>query len=324
MLAMSSAEPWTIGRLLTWTTDHLKKSKADSPRLDAEVLLAHARGCKRLDLYLAFEEVASDELKAKFRELVKQRAEGMPVAYLVGEREFYSLPFYVTRDTLVPRPETEFVVVALLDRARPKGIAAEMPTEDGAAEGATPPAAPTKAAEPPAPIAIADIGTGSGILAICAARQLPQATITAVDISAGALAVAKKNAERHGVAERIELVESDLFAKVPAERRFDYIVSNPPYISEPEFAALSRDVRDFEPRTALVGGPRGTEIIARLIREAGERLNPGGWLLMEISPMIEKAVRELIAADGRFREPATIKDLAQRPRVIGVQRIAAH
>src|SRR5215471_7417879 len=156
---MSQSEPWTIGRLLTWTTDYLKQHGADSPRLDAEVLLAEARGCKRIELYTAFAEIADEQTRTAFRELVRRRAEGTPVAYLVGKREFFSLSFRVTPDVLIPRPETETLIVRLLDLANQE-IA-------GVGQGET---------------KILDVGTGSGIIPISAAKHLPNAQITAVDI----------------------------------------------------------------------------------------------------------------------------------------------
>jgi len=293
---MSQTDTWTIGRLLKWTTDHFEKNGSQTPRLDAELLLAHARNCDRIELYTAFAEEASDETRAAFRELVLRRASGTPVAYLLGSREFYSLDFRVTPEVLIPRPETEFVVVELLDHA----------------------ANHTKTDQP---LRIADVGTGSGILAVCAAKHLPRGHVTAVDISAAALEVARQNATRHAVAERIEFIQGDLLESLDQSQTLDFIVSNPPYVSEPEFELLSRDVRDHEPRMALVAGPGGTEIIERLIPQAAGRLVAGGWLIMEISPMIEKAVFELLKRDGRFTQPDTTKDLAQLPRVISAQRI---
>src|SRR5215213_6431540 len=198
---MSSAdEPWTVGRLLKWTVDYLAKHGAENPRLDAEVLLAHARNCRRIDLYTAFGEVANEETRTAFRELVKRRAAGMPVAYLVGHREFYSLDFEVNADVLIPRPETELLVVALLDHVKKR------PASD-------------------AQIQIADVGTGSGILAVCAAKYIPTSQVRAIDISSAALAVARRNAERHGVADCIRFVEGNILSTEPPEPRFDYIVS---------------------------------------------------------------------------------------------------
>src|SRR5437870_2051637 len=169
------SELWTVLRLLTWTTDYLKSHGSESPRLDAEVLLAHARGCERIMLYAAFDEVVSDDVRTKFRELVKRRAEGVPVAYLVGKREFYSLSFRVTPEVLIPRPETEFVVVATLDALK----------------------------EIQHPL-VADVGTGSGAIAVAIAKHAPHARVVGIDINFAALAVARENAANHQVAERIE------------------------------------------------------------------------------------------------------------------------
>src|SRR4029079_17971183 len=200
----TSDQPWTIGRLLSWTVDYLGKHGAENPRLDAEVLLAEARGCRRIDLYAAYGEVASEETRTAFRELVRRRAEGTPVAYLVGRREFYSLDFEVNSDVLIPRPETELLVVALLDRVKKQGAGGwGLGTGD-------PASAPVSSPQSPVPLQIADVGTGSGILAICAAKYVPNSRVTAIDISPAALAVARRNAERHGVADRITFVAGNI------------------------------------------------------------------------------------------------------------------
>lgn len=293
---MPETDVWTIGKLLNWTTQYLGQHGSDTPRLDAELLLAHACNCPRIGLYTTFDEVPAEQVRGAFRDLVRRRAEGAPVAYLLGRREFYSLNFRVTPDVLIPRPETEFLVVRLLDLAR------EIPTGQ--------------------PINIADVGVGSGILAVCAAKNLAQARIVAVDISPPALDVARQNASEHGVDQRIEFVESDLLASVDPARTFDFVVSNPPYITSDEMPQLARDVRDYEPRQALEAGPRGTEVIERLIPQAAERLRPGGALLMEISPQLETAVRGLLEQDGRFDQLETIKDLSARPRVVQARRKA--
>lgn len=294
---MASAEEWSIGRLLTWTADYLKKQGAESPRLDAEVLLAHARGCQRLDLYTAFAEIATDATRAAYRELVKRRAAGSPVAYLVGHREFYSLPFQVTPDVLIPRPETEFLVIAVLDRIK---------QQSGSAA-----------------VRIVDVGTGSGAIAASIARHAPQAQVVALDLSPAALEVARRNLTELGVSERVELRESDLLAGVMAEeQQYDFVVSNPPYVSEAEWTGLAREVRDHEPRLALVGGPSGTELYSRLVPQAARILRPGGWLILEISPQIQHNVEQIITADGRFEPPGVTKDLAGLARVVHSRRIA--
>lgn len=293
---MSDSDVWTIGRLLTWTTDFLKQRNSTSPRLDAEILLANARGCERIELYTAFEEEPTDEVRTAFRELVRRRSEGEPVAYLVGQREFYSLAFKVTPDVLIPRPETEFVVVALLDAIKAM-------------------------AQRPPKLRIADVGTGSGVLAVCAAKNVSGSEIVAVDVSSAALDVARSNAELHAVADRIEFIESDLFASI-VDGAFHFILSNPPYVSLEEMDGLSDEVAKYEPRLALVGGETGTEIIERLIPDAAERLVPGGALILEISPMIEMAVHRLITEHGGFQTPSSIKDLEGRARVVVAERSA--
>ena len=285
--------PWTIGRLLTWTTDYLKQQGAASPRLDAEVLLAFARDCERIDLYTAFGDVADEALRARFRELVQARAKGTPVAYLVGRKEFYSRPFHVSPAVLIPRPETEFVVLRALEVAR------SFHTDT---------------------LHIADMGTGSGVLAVTLALELPTARVVAVDRSPAALEVAQRNAQQHGVAERIEFVHSDWFASLPPDAPFDLIVSNPPYISRREFEQLAPDVREHEPSEALLGGPEGLEPSRTLIRDAADFLKPGGWLVLETSPTIaEQLAREWNDAPA-FGQVHTTCDLAQLARVVSAQK----
>jgi len=291
---MPEHETWTVGRLLQWTTEYLSRHGSDSSRLDAEVLLAEALGCKRIDLYTAYDRVPGEDVRAAFRQLVRRRAEGTPVAYLVGRCEFYSLSFRVTPEVLIPRPETEFLVVALLDLARKRAD--------------------------PGKITVCDVGTGSGILAVCAAKHLANCRVTAVDLSPAALEVARSNVAAHGVESQVELVEGDLLAAVPAEPRFDFILSNPPYVSRAEMETLATEVKQFEPRAALLAGERGTEVIEALLPQAAERLKPGGHFLVEVSPMIHDVVRALIEDDDRFRLGVTVKDLARLPRVVQAMR----
>lgn len=311
-----SDEPWTIGRLLMWTIDYLKKHGAENPRLDAEVLLSRARGCQRIDLYAAYGEEASNELRATFRDLVSRRAQGMPVAYLVGHKEFYSLDFEVTPEVLIPRPETEQLVVSLLDWVKGKGAGALGAEDLGLGVG--------ERIESPQPLApslrVADVGTGSGILAVCAAKFLPQATVTAIDVSPAALTVARKNAERHGVVDRVRFLESDLFASVPEGEQFDVIVSNPPYVSTAEMAELPEEVKKYEPHVALEAGETGTAVIEPLVAQAADRLVPRGLLLIEISPMIAGAMEQLVRDSGGFELLPTLRDGAGHARVIQARR----
>jgi release factor glutamine methyltransferase len=286
-----SDEQWTVGRLLSWTAGWLAERGSESPRLDAEVLLAHVRGCQRILLYTAFDEVVAEEPRSRFRELVRRRGAGEPVAYLVGGREFFSLSLVVSPAVLVPRPETEGLVVRVLDLCR---------------EAATP--------------RIVDVGTGSGAIAIAVATHLPRAEIVATDISAAAVEVARANAARLGLAERIRFVESDLLAAPELAGPWDVIVSNPPYVREAEFATLARDVREHEPRGALVAGPRGVEVIERLVAEAVGRLKPGGWLVLEAGPGVAADVERLLAATSGLEPGPTLKDLARLPRVFQARR----
>lgn len=293
---MPDTNAWTVGRLLTWTTDYLKQQGSASPRLDAEVLLAAARGCERIALYTAYDQIADERTRSVFREYVRRRAAGEPVAYLVGHREFFSLPFQVTRDVLIPRPETEHLVIEVLDLLKTR------PADQG-------------------PARVADVGTGSGAIAVSVAKHAAHCRIMALDLSAGALEVARGNAERHRVADRIEFLLSDLLAAIPLADPLDVIASNPPYVSLSEWGQLPPDVRNYEPQSALVGGATGSETIARLIPQAAERLRPGGWLLLEIGPAIEAAVRGLLDQDGHFASLPTVKDLAGLPRVVKALRV---
>jgi release factor glutamine methyltransferase len=316
--AATNQDPWTVLRLLSWTTDFFRQRGSDSPRLDAEVLLAHSLGCSRIELYTAFGSEPSGPQRQTFRELVRRRGEGVPVAYLVGHREFYSLRFSVTPAVLIPRPETEHLVTLALDHAKslaPTGSARTGTPADNAVAQCPPPTPTLR------PLKIADVGTGSGAIAIALAKHLPAVypggcLITAIDLSPDALDVARGNARDHGVDPQIEFVQGDLLDKLPAGSDFDMILSNPPYVSRGEYADLDPTVRDHEPKMALLAGERGTEIIARLIDQAASRLRPGGLLAIELSPMIAKDCSALVAADGHFHEPKLIRDLGGNQRIV--------
>jgi release factor glutamine methyltransferase len=284
MGANMASEAWTVRRLLEWTEDFLRKKGVEGPRLEAQILLAHALNCPKIDLYVRHDEEPAEEKRAMFREMIRKRAEGMPVAYLVGYREFYSLPFAVTPAVLIPRPETETLVLQAL----------------GVMRGMESPR-------------VLDVGTGSGCVAITLAKQHKTARITAVDTSSAALEIALGNAKKHGLADRVTFVEGDLFAPV-AGQMFDVIVSNPPYIADAEFANLDKGVRDFEPRTALAGGPEGLSFYRRIAAAARAHLSPGGAILVEIGATQGPAVRELLESNvgpGRL-----YTDSAGRPRVV--------
>lgn len=292
----SGDDSWTVGRLLTWTTDWLGSRGSESPRLDAEVLLAHVRGCQRILLYTTFDQVVGDEERGRFRELVKRRGTGEPVAYLVGSKEFFSLDFAVSPAVLVPRSETEGLIVRALDLCKERSAAAPPPR-------------------------IIDVGTGSGAIAITLAKKVPAAEIVATDISAEALAVARSNAARHGLEERVTFVECDLLEHPAAAGPWDIIVSNPPYVRDDEFAALPDTVRLHEPRQALVGGATGVEVISRLVGQALDRLLPGGWLLIEIGPSTAEPAREVIANAAGLEPGPTLNDAAGLPRIVQARRV---
>ena len=285
-------ESWTISRLLAWTTDFLRKRGSESPRLDAEVMLAHVLDWQRVQLYTHYEELVGDRARGAFRDLVRRRSEGAPVAYLVGRKEFYSLPLEVSPHVLIPRPESEFVVVEFLELAR-------------------------STSEPRA----VDVGTGSGCLAIACTHQHRSARFIAVDLSAEALAVARANAQRHGVSDRIDLRLGNLLEPVAGEPPFDFIVSNPPYIPTEQIATLEPGVRDYEPPIALDGGHDGLSVVSILIEQAIPLLKPGGHLILEIGTAQEGPVRSLIAAHAEYRLVPTIHDLQKHPRVIRAIRI---
>jgi release factor glutamine methyltransferase len=287
-------EAWTIGRLLSWTADYLKRRGSESPRLDAEVMLAHALNCQRVELYTHFNDEVALPARKGFRELVLKRAEGSPVAYLVGRKEFFSLTFAVSPDVLIPRPESEFVVIEYL--------------------------AVTRDLESPRCV---DVGTGSGCLAIASAHQQPQARFIAIDISERALAVAKANAAQLGVADRIDFRLGDRLEPLLGEDPFDAIVANPPYIATEQIELLEAGVKDHEPRLALDGGPGGLAMVSRLIEEAPAHLKPGGYLILEIGSAQETPVRALIESQPGLTLAPTIFDHANHPRVIRAVRVGS-
>lgn len=283
---------WTVGRLLTWTTDYLKRRGSEFPRLDAEVLLAHVLDWERVQLYTHYEEEVGERARAAFRDLVRRRAEGSPVAYLVGRKEFYSLPLSVSPAVLIPRPDTEFVVVEFL--AVMKGV--------------------------PSPRAV-DVGTGSGCLALACAHQHTSAHFVALDLSPEALAVAESNARALGLADRVAFRQGNRLEPVAGDDPFDAIVSNPPYIPTAVIPTLEPGVRDYEPHLALDGGADGLQVAAPLIAESIPLLKPGGHLILEIGSGQEGPIRSLIAAYPEFKLAPTIRDHANHPRVVRATRI---
>ncbi|MEC8557764.1 MAG: peptide chain release factor N(5)-glutamine methyltransferase [Planctomycetota bacterium] len=300
---MTVTETWTVGRLLTWTTEYLQKNGSQSARLDAEVLLSHALECQRIELYTTFDTEPSEEGKAAFREMVRRRAEGTPVAYLVGYKEFYSETFEVNPDVLIPRPETEHLVVEALDRA--KELVAARQQAEASSDGK---------------LSICDVGTGSGIIAITLATQFSECNVLAIDKSAAALELAELNATKIEVPhEQIQFLQSDLLSECEPGEKFDLIVSNPPYVSEAEYRELDKSVREFEPELALVSGPDGSELLVELMQQAANFLAPDGFLMVEASPMLFDRLSDW-QPPGLVCEKIT-KDLAGLGRV-GTFRLA--
>jgi release factor glutamine methyltransferase len=270
----------TAAALLRAATERLAAAGIETARLDAEVLLAHALGLDRAALYARLQEEVDG---ARFAALLERRLRREPIAYLTGEQEFWSLPFIVTPDVLIPRPETELLVATAMQWRAPQA---------------------------PHP-SVLDIGTGSGCLAVALAREMPAAVVTAVDLAPAALAIARRNAARHGVADRIIFLAGDLYAPLPAGATYELIASNPPYVGSED--AVSPETA-FEPRGALYAGADGLDVVRRLIAGAPPRLAPGGLLLVEIGAGQTAAVQALAQAAGLAAriEP----DLAGIPRLL--------
>ncbi len=274
---------WTIRRVLGWTAQHFEKKGVDAPRLTAELLLAHTLATTRVRLYVDLDRpLEASELKA-YRELIARRAEGEPTQYLTGAKDFYNRRFKVDRRALIPRPETELLVEAVL-QAMPEG----------------------------APLAALDLCTGSGCIAATLAKERPACRVVAVDLSKEACALAKENAAALGVSERVEVRQGDLFAPLAPGETFDVIASNPPYVASGELAGLQREVQR-EPRLALDGGVDGLAVIRRIVAGAMAHLRPGGLLALEIGETQGGAVRALLEGAG-FEKARVEKDWERRDR----------
>ncbi len=286
----------TLREALQQGARELRAANVPSPSLAAELLLMHVTGKPRAWLYAhpddSLDAVAAD----RYGELIERRAAGAPTQYLTGHQEFWGLDLEVTPAVLIPRPETEHVVEVALARLGPAYHG------ESAARG----------------LRIVDVGTGSGCLAIALARELASSRVFATDISARALEIARRNALRHGVLDRVALVEANLLAAF-APRAFDLIVSNPPYIGRKEAATLPREVLEHEPPAALFGGEEGIEVYPVLIAQAAERLVSGGLLVLEIGYGVSERVEALLDAPD-WREIEITNDLAGIPRVIAARR----
>lgn len=278
---------WTVARVLAWTAGDFLKRGIETARLEAELLLARVLGVERLRLIIEPERPLTATELGAYRELVGRRRELEPLAYILGEREFYGHRFKVDRRVLVPRPDTETLVEVALGRA--------------------PAGAPSCRA--------LDLCTGSGCVAVSLAKARPTWEVWASDLSAAALELARENALRLGCPPTMRFVESDLFGAIPADAAFDVITANPPYIPSTEIDGLMRDVRDYEPRLALDGGPDGLALLARLITEARPLLAPGGLLAVEVGAGQAPAVRALFHAEN-YVDVRASKDYGGVERVV--------
>ncbi len=305
---MPDETPWTVGRLLEWTQQFFEKKGIAQPRLEAEILLAHALGTERIGLYLAYERQVEADARARFREWVRRRAEGEPTRYLVGGCEFMSLAFKIGPGCLIPRAETELVVEEVMARCgKTRGRA---PAAEGASAGAA--------------VAVIDLCTGCGCVAVSVAVHVPESNVVATDNSASALEIARANAAAHGVADRVAFLEGDLYEALEAAGAApaDFLVANPPYVAEAEWETLQPEIRNHEPREALVAGPEGTEVIERIVKGAPAYLKPAGTLLVEIGAGQGPAVQDM-AAQVRGLEGIEIrKDYAGHDRMLVARRAA--
>jgi release factor glutamine methyltransferase len=276
-------ERWTVLKILQWTADYFTGKGIASARLEAELLLAATLDLDRVGLYVNFERPLDSSELAAFREQVQRRAKGEPVQYILGETEFWSLPFTVSPQVLVPRADTEVLVEEALSKI----------------EG---------------PVHLLDVGTGSGAVAVAMAHEKPEIQATALDCSEGALQVARGNAERNGVAERVSFLAGDLAELPPGP--FNMVVSNPPYIPTADCEELMPEVRDHEPRLALDGGEDGLTAYRQLASQSGRILLPGGWLLVEVGINQAEDVAALFRAAG-------LVEIKCRDYYAGIPRVVA-
>lgn len=284
-------EAWTILKVLQWTADYFKRKGIPQPRSDAEVLLAHALGLERLQLYLRHDQPLAGIELARFRDLVKRRAAREPTQYITGRQEFWSLELEVTPATLIPRPETEVMVEKALELIEGR------------------------------PVHILDLGTGSGAVALALAHEAPRISVVATDRSSEALLVAQRNARRHGLEARISFACMDLIEALrPNGKLFDLVVSNPPYIGDMELPALPPEVGSFEPRDALRGGgPLGLDLMVRILHQVPPFLQGSGHLLMEIGQGQAEPLARLVSGKTGVANFRFIKDYSGKVRVLHIQ-----
>jgi len=279
-----SEAPWTVRRVLGWTTQHFDKRGVDAPRLASELLLAHVLGLTRVRLYTDLDRPLDKAELQAYRTLIEARVAGTPVQYLTGRREFCGRAFQVDARVLIPRPETEGLVEAVLRT---------LPTAG--------------------PLRLLDVATGSGCIAVTLAAERTEVTVVATDIDVGACDLARANAEAHAVGARVQVRQGDLFAAVAGEPPFDAVVSNPPYVRTAELPGLQAEVQR-EPRLALDGGPEGLTVLARVVEGAFDVLVPGGLLALEMGEEQGAAVRNLLLQRG-YEAVRIEQDFERRDRM---------
>jgi release factor glutamine methyltransferase len=292
-LAMQS---WTIQKLLNRTAKYLADKGVDSPRLSAELLLGDVAGLKRIELYTQFDKPVTKEQLDRLRDLVKRAGQHEPIAYIIGKAEFYSLELNITPDCMIPRPETELLVERAIEFLRKR----------------------------PSKQFVCDLCTGSGCIAVAIAKNFPDADIIATDISDAALSIAAKNVEKYQVNNRITFLCGDLFEPIVPQldiERFDLIICNPPYVSSAEFEKLGKNVKDYEPRSALFAGDNGLDIYRRIIERVEQFLKPDAALMLEIGYSQGQPVRELLEQTGCFSKVAIEKDFHNNDRIVIAKKV---
>jgi len=287
----------TVTNLIQWASKALLASGIDSHRLDAEILLAHLTGCKRIDLYIQPEKPIEHTIAENYKKAVRERMRRVPLQYITNHAEFLSLDFYVDKRVLIPRPETELLVEAVIEKSRALSQEHE--------------------------ITIVDIGTGSGNIAITLAKNIHNAKIYAIDLSPDALSVAKINAQKHHILDKIVFLCGDAFKPLEGlglEGQIHFVISNPPYVSSKEFDTLQEEIRHFEPYTALISGEDGLLMFRRIIADAGKWLKPCGFIVFEVGEKQARKVARLLESTHSFKKAVLIRDYQHIFRIVIAQR----
>ncbi len=295
----TKTQTWTSQKLLNWTTSHFEKNKIDCPRLSAELLLAHVLKTQRLKLYMEPMRQASEEERTNYRKLVERAVANEPVDYLIGHTPFFALELKVSKDVLIPRPSTETLVQHVIEHSRRTVGFENNPY-------------------------IADICTGSGAIAIAVAKNLPGARVIATDISPQALEIAKFNAKEQGVDDRIDFHLGDLYEPLPAGQRFQYILSNPPYISDEEWKDVLPNVKDFEPHLALRAKDEGLEIIKKVIAQSEKYLSHPGQLCVEISSTQKQKTLDITKEHKHLKDSLVLNDHEGLPRIFVADSVSSN